>query len=653
MPNIGRERRLGWVQQQLDALAHLTALQRRLLAVPLMEGGWQLLVAGSPVPTDRAAAFAIGRTGIFALVFTDEVPDRQRLHRIRVHAEHSIAGLASDRSQYVPHMLEVMLLMDRAARTEAHDPFLAVDGATMRDVLLAGEAKLTRNRARDIATAGDERLDRYAWISTDESPVAETTVTEGLFVTSELREDERDKALTRPFQEWMTFLDPEQLGLVHATFNGPARISGPAGTGKSVVALHRLARFAKHNPGRLLFTSFVRTLPAYHESGFAHLAPHATERAEFVGLHAWTTRFLRRRGIPFELADDDANEDAFARAWKQARYSLSKIPDTDYQYWKDEVSRVIEGRGITTFDEYKRVLRRGRDGIRLDESRRRTVWDTFYEPYRKRLGERGLDNFNDVVRKAIEELQTCPLDDTEIYAMVVVDEVQDFTLTELTLVHEIAGGGPDAQLLLVGDGQQQVYPGGWRLSDAGIPVPPARSRTLKTNYRNRKEVLFYSQQIEASNTVDDLDGGPGFVLRDSDGVLEGGSTTEVHLRRAEVDAELVRAITESGLASSNIAVIVGGRKDAIHYQHLLTGAGFDTLSLEKYDGTQQAAVKVGTVYRAKGMDFAGVFHITDEPAAPLHTLSGGARDRAELVARQMLVALSRARDYLWVAYVRE
>ncbi|MFC9895370.1 UvrD-helicase domain-containing protein [Nocardia sp. NPDC127579] len=652
MADIGRERRRRWVEQELDALPHLTKSQRRLLAAPLMENGWQVLVANRAVPPDRIPAFVIGRTGVFALSFIDEVPDRQRLRRLRVHAEETFAGLLSGRDQFVPHMLEVMLAMDRAVDTAAHDPFLAVDGSSIRDALLSGETKLPRHRPHEIAARASVRLGLYTWISTDEAPRTETSSTDSLFEKADLHEGARAEMLTRPFQEWMTFLDPEQLDLVHARFNGPARVSGPAGTGKSVVALHRMARFAKHNPGRLLFTSFVKTLPAYHESGFAHLAPHAHDRAEFVGLHAWTTRFLRRRAVPFTLADDDAQRDAFARAWMQGRHLLGRISDTDHQYWTDEVNRVIQGRGIVRFEDYRSVRRTGREGIRLEAARREEVWQKFYLPYRRRLAERGLDDFTDVVRKALDEVRARPLDETEDYAMVVVDEVQDFTLMELALVHAILGGGGDAQLLLVGDGQQQVYPGGWRLSDAGIPLPGARSRTLKTNYRNRKEVLRFSQNVEAGNTVDDLDGGPGVVLRDSPGVLKGGSTVELHVRRADIDVELVRAVQDSGLASANVAVIVSTRRDAAHYQRVLTEAGLETLALERYDGTQHTAVKVGTVHRAKGMDFLGVFHITEKPV-PLHTLSGGVRDQAELIARQTLVALSRARDFLWVAYVTD
>ncbi|MFD4434291.1 hypothetical protein ACFWPJ_33735, partial [Nocardia sp. NPDC058497] len=65
---------------------------------------------------------------------------------------------------------------------------------------------------------------------------------------------------------------------------------------------------------------------------------------------------------------------------------------------------------------------------------------------------------------------------------------------------------------------------------------------------------------------------------------------------------------------------------------------------ENYDGSQVGPAKVGTVRRAKGMDFAAVFHITEEPPADLNDLSGGARDRAEMHAKQLLVAVSNARS---------
>ncbi|MEV0342225.1 UvrD-helicase domain-containing protein [Nocardia sp. NPDC050713] len=149
---------------------------------------------------------------------------------------------------------------------------------------------------------------------------------------------------------------------------------------------------------------------------------------------------------------------------------LGNIDATDYAYWTDEIDRVIKGRGLRDLDAYKEIERTGREGISLHGNRRKYVWENWYLPYQQRMDTRGVHDFNDVVALAVDELRQRPLDNSEDYALVVVDEVQDFTLMELRLVHLIAGGGPDAQLLLVGDGQQQVYAGGWRLSDAGIPL---------------------------------------------------------------------------------------------------------------------------------------------------------------------------------------
>ncbi|MEV6557976.1 UvrD-helicase domain-containing protein [Nocardia sp. NPDC051756] len=653
MPDINRERRRGWVERSLAEISSLTAGQRRFLSIPMMEHRWHVLIDRAPTRQDRASAFAIGPTGVYALVFTERVPERQALRAIRKHAEEIFAGLAFGRSQYVPHMLEILLLMPRAVATEAHDPFTSVDEFTLRKTLLSGDNTLPLKWIREVSATVAGRGNRYEWLSSDDAPVAESIVSESLFGVTELQEDERGKMLGRPFKEWMTFLDPDQIGLVNINFTGPARFSGPAGTGKTVVVLHRMARFVKANPGRVLFTSFVKTLPTYHESAFRRLAPQAVDRAEFIGLHAWTIRFLKKRKVPYALADDDAHEDAFARAWTTARHVLGEIRDTDYQYWKDEVDRVIKGRGLPDLEAYKKVARSGREGVGLGPKRREDVWTLFYEPYQSRLKERGIDDFNDVIGKAINELRDRPLDDTEDFAMVAVDEVQDFTLMQLMLVHQIAGGQQDAQLLLVGDGQQQVYAGGWKLSDAGIPLPGGRGRVLRKNYRNREAVLQFAQRVEAANTVDDLDGGPGFVLRDSETILPGGKAIEKSIRRAAVGDELVRALNEFGYTSSDTAVIVGSRRDAVRYQHVLECAGLSVLSLDKYDGTQHEAIKVGTVHRAKGMDFAAVFHITEKSETPLNELTGGARDRAELAARQTMVALTRARDFVWVGVIED
>ncbi|MGC4994055.1 UvrD-helicase domain-containing protein [Nocardia salmonicida] len=653
MPNIHRERVARWAERTLAEQRQLTPGQRRFLAALLTNPGWHVLVdRGSPTP-DRIAAFALGRTGVFALVFTAALPSAADVMKIRREAERTFAKVVVGGAQFVPHSLDIMLLMPHGSRPVADGRYLVVDETNFVDTLLRREKRMRANRVGELAATTAEKLSTHLYLCADDAPTAENVDAGGLFDQEDLHADARTAALAKPFSDWMTFLDPEQLTLVHTTFTGPARLSGPAGTGKSVVALHRMAYFAKRNPGRLLFTTFVKSLPAYHERSFAQLAPHAVDRVQFKGLHAWATAFLRRRKVEFEL-DNDAIKHAFSKAWQGAGGVLDRVEGTDRGYWKDEIDRVIKGRRITDLTTYKGVQRVGREGISLRSTRRQFVWENLYLSYQEVLDARHVHDFNDVISLAVDELRARPLDSTEAYAMVVVDEVQDFTLTQLQLVHQIAGGDSDAQLLLVGDGQQQVYAGGCTLSEAGIPLVGGRGRVLRTNYRNREAVLRYSQRIDAGNTVDDLDGGAGVILRDSDPTLSDGRADDVHVSRRDIDRLLPLALRNAQLETgSEIAVIVNWPSEVYRYLRVLRRAGFDAIALEDDDGSQVGQVKVGTVRRAKGMDFTAVFHITAEPPADIGALSGGARDRAEMLARQLLVATSRARDYLWVAYLSD
>ncbi|MFE6923856.1 UvrD-helicase domain-containing protein [Nocardia sp. NPDC057663] len=638
MAGIGRDRRRYWVEQQLAAVPFLGREQRTVLSVPLMEHGWHVLVA-KPV-RGRVGAFLVGRTGAFAVLFADEVPPEAVLKAVRRQAEEVFAGLESAGSAFVPHTVRVLVALPRAVPWA--DGRVTVVDATTVGSALAGDRALTATRARSVVDTVVRRASRYVLISTDDAPVPEQTVAEGLFTGDELRVNERERMLRRPFADWMTFLDPEQLALVHRNFNGPARLSGPAGTGKTVVALHRMARFAKREPGRILFTSFVRTLPAYHRSGFDRIAPEVGARAEFTGLHKWANQFLGERGIDVPL-NAKGSRGAMNEVWAKSGALLADVRGTERRYWADEVSRVIKGRGIADLAEYQSIDRPGRNRVRLDGNRRAIVWNSIYLPYQNLLHDNQIWDFDDVIQRALDELVARPLADP--YGVVVVDEVQDFTLTQLRLVHQIAGGRPNSQLLLVGDGQQQVYPGGWRLSDAAIPIV-GRGAVLKVNYRNRAAIHAYAKDVDATDIVDDLDGGTGVSLRDSQAVLPDGTVETFTGVRFAVETELVRAVKAVNM--TDVAVLVATRADVRNIKNRLERAGFSTCLLTSYDGTQHDAVKIGTVHRAKGLDFAAVFHIAERPQVPA---DGIERDHAELVARQTMVALTRARDYVWFGVV--
>ena len=120
------------------------------------------------------------------------------------------------------------------------------------------------------AEAAATRLSRYVAIAV--RPPERDSEQAGLLAEEDVTDDQLTAALQRPFETWMTFLHPRQQAVATRHYTGPARISGPAGTGKSVVALHRLRHLGRRSAGPLLFTTFVRNLPAVSEVTFRRLA---------------------------------------------------------------------------------------------------------------------------------------------------------------------------------------------------------------------------------------------------------------------------------------------------------------------------------------------------------------------------------------------
>ncbi|WP_051713488.1 ATP-binding domain-containing protein [Actinoalloteichus caeruleus] len=265
------------------------------------------------------------------------------------------------------------------------------------------------------------------------------------------------------------------------------------------------------------------------------------------------------------------------------------------------------------------------------------MWQ-LHQAYQRNLAERGLTDHNDVLVLATEEVRERPL--AKPFAAVVVDEVQDLPQVGLRLLHTLVGDRPDG-LLLVGDGQQQVYPGGWRLIDAGIHVQ-GRGETLRVNYRNTRAVLAAAQDVPAPNQLDEEDGAPGATLRDVTATLAGGTVHRWSGPAEELEQALVTEAKVVSEAHEETAVLLGSNDDVSQAIRWLRQAGVLAMPLKDYDGTQ-SGVKVGTVHRAKGMEFGAV----------LVVLRGTEDDQdASLMDRRLLVAITRARDHAWLATVR-
>ena len=475
---------------------------------------------------------------------------------------------------------------------------------------------------------------------------------DGVEDVAELQRAVLEAALAEPIEEWMTFLHPDQAKIVRRSWTGPARIRGAAGTGKTVLGLHRTAYLTATRPGRVLYVSFVRTLPVVLESLYRRMSPQTAGRVEFTGLHKWAFGLLRDRGVDFRL-DAASIRRAYNHAWSSTGKGgpLSRL-DVPWDYWRDEIHYVIKGRGLLSFEQYADLVRVGRR-TRLLPEHRRAMWDLFCA-YEQELTKADTVDFNDVLLLARQEVDR---DRPGPYAAVVVDEVQDLNLVGVQLLHALVGDAPDG-LLLIGDGQQSVYPGGFTLAEAGIAVT-GRSTILRVNYRNTREILAAATELVAGDKFQDLEEFDELGARDLEVARNGPRPISVKAAdKASHDMALAQIIADTinqlGVNYGDLAVLALTTAQVKESVAFLQRAGVPFVDLESYDGQSTDRVKVGTFKRAKGLEFKYVFlpYLADGPSTRwIEETESAHRERVERERRELFVGMTRARDGLWLGFV--
>ncbi len=472
-----------------------------------------------------------------------------------------------------------------------------------------------------------------------------------------LSADELVALAEAPIEDWMVFLHPSQRELIQREYTGVARIRGSAGTGKTVVALHRAARLARHHrDGDLpvLFTTFINNLPPVFENLFGRLPGTSAGRVVFTNVDKLAHQVCREAGERVVL-DPRLVDDAFEAACAEVVVAGSPLKESGLsrRYLREEINSVIKGRGLASVDEYLRIERKGRR-TRFSPVMREQAW-LLREALDRRLRESEVMDFPDVVLRALEVSNT----EQPRFRAAIVDESQDLTLAALKLVAavlpNVAGEG---QLLLVGDGAQRIYPGGFGLRAAGMDVR-GRSAVLRLNYRNTAAIASTAAACAGESVFDfddDLDRAAEMAptLRDGlapllvDGGSEAGQCTWIarHIRHL-VDIDAVRP--------GDIGVSAASNRLAKDVRRALEQAGFATEGLDKFEGVPNDRVKVGTFFRAKGLEFKIMFAAgVSESSFPSPRRPGESEeeyaDRHGLAVSQLFVAMTRARDRLIVLH---
>ena len=551
------------------------------------------------------------------------------------HRELVRLGVPADMVSEVLAVATEDALDDLAPRLpgEAYDAlFLYMAGESYEQIVLE----------RETPTSPVDTTDFEAALDRDDSRARFVVVENDL---------ELEEMFNAPLERWRVFLHPSQRRLVERHWNGPVRVLGGAGTGKTVVAMHRARWLANDLPPgeRILFTTFTRNLAADIRNNLrAICSPEQMERIEVANLDQWVHRFLRGKRYRFRPTFDRDRA-----AWREALARRPREPALSNAFYDDEWEQVIQANGIDSRNEYLRVPRTGR-GTRLNRAVRAAIWPVF-EEYRAQLAERGIMEVADCYRAATALLR----DDRSgaNFAAVIVDEAQDMIAPAWRLIRSLVPAGRD-DLFIVGDAHQRIYSRHRVvLGQCGIDIR-GRGRKLRLNYRTTEETRRWASRLLEDVAIDDLDGGPDDNRRIRSAANGPAPRLEHFATRDQQATWIIRYLT--GLADQNeplrgVCIVARTRaeRDLIAEQIKDADLPVEVLEADSPDESS-TGVRLATMHRVKGLEFDRVViasanrGVVPSPAA-VHAADGPERTAAETAERALLyVAATRAKKELAV-----
>lgn len=453
-------------------------------------------------------------------------------------------------------------------------------------------------------------------------------------------------ALAAPLDRWIAFLHPSQRAVVDTNVRGAVKVTGSAGTGKTVVAMHR-ARVMARRGKRVLLTSFVTTLCDNLQRNLRKLC--TKEELALI-----TVVSIDKQALAIARKVDRKLEPAVPEQVRKMITDLASrhTPGLASAFVIGEWEAVVDAQGLATWAEYRTAPRTGR-GKPLSVNDRKALWQVYGNALAT-LEARHEATWSILCRRATGALVSGEVKTP--FDAVIVDELQDLRPTAIRFIRALAGEHPE-NLMLAGDAGQQIYSGGFSLSALGVDVR-GRSHILRINYRTTEQIRRAADLI-VSDTNDDLDGGSEDRSA-TRSLLRGPAPSLAPFtdRKLEIE-DAVRWVKECrgrGLVAEDIAVFTRTAKRGEEVEAALAAQGIAAAGLDDEHVTP-GAVQVGTMHRAKGLEFKAVLvfdaGVEALPSPGLLRSAVDPQDRDNALARErqlLYVAMTRARDLLRITW---
>lgn len=461
--------------------------------------------------------------------------------------------------------------------------------------------------------------------------------------------EELERALEYPWEKWTVFLHPAQRQLVERDYSGPARVSGSAGTGKTIVALHRAVFLTRTNPGaRVLLTTFSDTLASALRTKLRRLIgsePRLGERLDVHALNAIGQRIYELHFGKVKIASRELIKEQIAAA--AAIVDGHKF--SSHFLWT-EWEQVIDAWQLDRWESYRDVTRLGRK-TRLPEQQRRLLW-TIFDKVRTSLAEQAVITHAEMFTRLATHLA---MSSNHPFDYCVVDEAQDINVAQLRFLSALGGSRPNS-LFFAGDLGQRIFQQPFSWKALGVDIR-GRSRTLRINYRTSHQIRMQADRLLGPE-LSDVDGNAE-DRRGTTSVFNGPLPVIRALDSRNDEQEAVASwiserITE-GLKPHEIGIFVRSDAELSRAKAAVDHAGLNLRVLDEHVETTTDYVSVCTMHLAKGLEFRAVVVMAcDDEIIPLQERIETVADDADLqevydTERHLLyVACTRARDHLLV-----
>ncbi|MDM8517413.1 3'-5' exonuclease [Desulfobacterales bacterium HSG16] len=501
----------------------------------------------------------------------------------------------------------------------------------------------------DLATGGKPKVKPLP-VSPDISPFDHPDALRRFRVMNDV--EELARALDFPWEKWTLFLHPDQEKTVERHYKGPARISGTAGTGKTIVALHRAVFLAKTNPeARILLTTFSDTLANALSGKLRRLISDKPRLGERLEVHSMSSIGRRLYEANFKKPDI-AGKDTIQKLIDKASAAVEGHKFGRH-FLISEWSAVVDSWQLETWEEYRDVRRLGRK-TRLAEKQRAVLWSIF-ERVRSGLKEKKLMTDSAMFTRLAEHLAKSK---NPRFDFAIVDEAQDIGIAQLRFLAALGANRPNG-LFLAGDLGQRIFQQPFSWKALGVDIR-GRSSTLRINYRTSHQIRRQADRLldpeisdidgnkEKRNNATSIFNGPKPAINVPDSVEE----------EIQVVGKWIQDRMNEGVKPHEIGVFVRSAAELDRGKAAVENIGIKYKVLDENVATITGHISVSTMHLAKGLEFRAVAVMAcDDEVIPSQERIDTVADDTGLeevynTERHLLyVACTRARDHLLVSGV--